>query len=90
MITVGFFAIFREITGTKEISVPVVPTIGELMTALSLRYGKAFRNLALDDGKISRQVNLLVNGKHIAHLQKDDTPLQEGDAVSVFPLIGGG
>ncbi len=90
MITVGFFAIFREITGTKEISVPVVPTIGELMKALSLRYGKTFRNLALEDGKISRQVNLLVNGKHIAHLQKDDTPLQEGDAVSVFPLIGGG
>lgn len=60
------------------------------MKALSLRYGKAFRNLALEDDKISRQVNLLVNGKHIAHLQKDDTPLQEGDAVSVFPLIGGG
>ena len=53
MITVGFFAIFREITGTKEISVPVVPTIGELMKALSLRYGKTFRNLALEDGKIS-------------------------------------
>ena len=90
MITVGFFAIFREITGTKEISVPAVPTIGDLMKVLSLRYGKAFRNLALEDGKISRQVNLLVNGKHIAHLQKDDTPLKEGDAVSVFPLIGGG
>ena len=90
MITVGFFAIFREITGTKEISVPVVPTIRDLMEVLSLRYGKAFRNLALEDGKISRQVNLLVNGKHIAHLQKDDTPLVEGDTVSVFPLIGGG
>jgi molybdopterin converting factor small subunit len=24
------------------------------------------------------------------HLQKDDTPLKDGDDVRIFPLIGGG
>jgi molybdopterin synthase sulfur carrier subunit len=33
---------------------------------------------------------LLVNGRHVQHLDGLETHLSEKDVLSVFPLIGGG
>lgn len=90
MIKVGFFATYRIFTGVKEVEVEEPQTIVELMQNLSEMYGEDFRKQSLDGDRISRLSNVLVNGKHIAHLQQDETPLKDGDYVAIFPLIGGG
>ena len=87
MIKVGFFADIRTMVGTKEITMPLRPTLGLLMEDLNSKFGK---NFCMDGDKISKRVNILVNGHHMLHLQKDDTPLKDGDDVRIFPLIGGG
>lgn len=90
MIKVGFFADIRIMVGSKEIMMPVRPTLALLMDDLNVKFGKVFREFCMDGDKISRRVNILVNGHHMLHLQKDDTPLKDGDDVRIFPLIGGG
>lgn len=88
---VGFYADIRAIVGTKEITMPPQPTLLLLIKELSVRFGKTFADFCLDDGgTISRRVNIWVNGKHMLHLQKEDTPLKNDDDVRIFPLIGGG
>lgn len=90
MITVGYFANIREITGTKQIETECEPTLSLLMKKLCRINGPEFEKFCMDGDIISRRVNILVNGLHMLHLQKDETPLKEGDDVRIFPLIGGG
>ncbi|HAH70053.1 MAG TPA: molybdopterin synthase sulfur carrier subunit [Synergistaceae bacterium] len=90
VIKVGFFADIRTMVGAKEVMMPCRPTLALLMEDLCAKYGKAFRDFCMDGDKISKRVNILVNGHHMLHLQKDDTPLKDGDDVRIFPLIGGG
>jgi hypothetical protein len=40
------------------------------MEDLCAKYGKVFRDFCMDRDKISRRVNILVNGHHMLHLQK--------------------
>ena len=85
-----FFATIRDLTGGKETQVPAPPSVRDLLEALSVRYGFAFRRKALEGTEPSPELIVLVNGHHIAHLRGGDTPLSEGDQVSLFPVIGGG
>jgi MoaD family protein len=84
-----FFATIRDLAGRKEDQASA-GTVRELLSLLSDRYGPAFRRAVLEGGAMSPNVIVLVNGHHVAHLKGEDTPLQEGDQVSIFPVIGGG
>lgn len=88
---VGFYANIRAMVGTKEIEIPAPRTLLILMRELSVRFGSTFADFCMEDeNNISRRVNIWINGKHMLHLQKEDTPLAETDDVRIFPLIGGG
>lgn len=43
-----------------------------------------------DDGNLRRFVNVFVNEEDVRWLQNLDTPLKEGDEVSIIPAIIGG
>jgi len=90
VISVKFFADMRVKTGARETEMPFRPTLALLMADLCAKYGGEFRSFCMDGDKISRRVNILVNGLHMLHLQQDETPLKDGDDVRIFPLIGGG
>lgn len=81
MIRVQFFGQVREIANGNETEVADCPTVGSLLRLLSESFGHDFRPEALI---------VMVNGRHIAHTGFLETPLQAGDLVSVFPVIGGG
>lgn len=81
MIRVQFFGQVREIAGVKEAEVADCPDVGSLFFLLSGRLGHEFRPETLI---------VMVNGRHIAHTGFLETPLQPGDLVSIFPVIGGG
>ena len=90
MISVKFFADMRVKTGVKDTEMPARPTLSLLMADLCAKYGAEFRDFCMDGDRISRRVNILVNGLRMLHLQQDETPLKDGDDVRIFPLIGGG
>ncbi|HVF10347.1 MAG TPA: ubiquitin-like small modifier protein 1 [Abditibacteriaceae bacterium] len=43
-----------------------------------------------DNGELRRFVNVYVNEEDVRFLQKLDTPLKDGDEVSIVPAIAGG
>ena len=65
-------------------------TIAELMTNIEQRY-PGFREQITDDaGEFHRFVNIYLNDEDIRYLDKEATPLSEGDTLSIVPSIAGG
>jgi MoaD family protein len=65
-------------------------TVGEALDALSSQYGELRRHLFGDGGKLRSFVNVYVNQEDIRNLQKDLTPLRDGDTIMIVPSIAGG
>jgi len=92
-IEVKFFTSLREITGKKvdKIQLQSVITVEELLTLLSEKYGKKFREYIYNKkGKVHGFLSILVNGKNINVLQGFETKLKQGDTVAILPPVGGG
>ena len=64
--------------------------VAEALNGLTLRFGDLKKHLYSDDGKLRSFVNVYVNDEDIRYLQKDQTPLRDGDIVSIVPSIAGG
>jgi molybdopterin converting factor small subunit len=64
--------------------------VGEAMQALTERFKELKKHLYSDDGRLRSFVNVYVNDEDIRYMQKDRTPLREGDTVSIVPSIAGG
>jgi molybdopterin synthase sulfur carrier subunit len=43
-----------------------------------------------DGGKVRRFINIYVNDEDIRFLNKEETALKDGDAISIVPAIAGG
>lgn len=65
-------------------------TVGEALHALTDRFKDLQKHLYSDDGRLRSFVNVYVNDEDIRYMQKDQTPLREGDTVSIVPSIAGG
>ena len=65
-------------------------TVGEVLASLTSKYGDLRRHLYNDEGKLRSFVNVYVNDDDIRYLNRDATPLKEGDTVSIVPSIAGG
>ena len=48
------------------------------------------RHLYTEDGKLRAFVNVYVNDEDIRYLQKENTPVNDNDTVSIVPSIAGG
>ena len=65
-------------------------TVGEVLHSLTKQYGDLRRHLYNDEGKLRSFVNVYVNDDDIRYLEKEATPLKDGDTVSIVPSIAGG
>ena len=80
----------RKLTNNEEIVEVKAATIGEAITELQTRYPGIKERLIDDNGEVRRFVNVYVNEEDICFLQNQQTPLKEGDEVSIIPAIAGG
>jgi len=87
---VKFFAFIRDYTGSKETSMESCPTLREFLDKLCSRYGMGFREKIFAGDRLSDDIILMVNGRHIEHLEGLDTHLKENDEISIFPRVAGG
>src|ERR1700684_1032215 len=65
-------------------------TVGEVLKSLTSEYADLRRHLYNDEGKLRSFVNVYVNDEDIRYLNKEATPVKEGDTVSIVPSIAGG
>lgn len=87
---VQLLSVLRRLTGTGSVEVQA-GTVREALNRLEKRFGPAFAaELLTADGEVKPLYNLLVNGRNIAFLAGLDTPLAEGDRLTIIPPAAGG
>jgi MoaD family protein len=80
----------RPYAGKQESVQLQAATVGEALSALTGQFGDLKRHLFSDDGRLRSFVNVYVNDEDIRYMQKDATPVKDGDVVSIVPSIAGG
>ena len=65
-------------------------TLREVVAHLAGQNEEIKTRLLDDSGELRRFVNVYVNEEDVRFLQKLDTPLKDGDEVSIVPAIAGG
>ncbi len=80
----------RKLTHDEEVVETSAETISDAITDLESRYPGLQERLLDDDGQVRRFVNVYVNEEDIRFLQEKETPLKDGDEVSIIPAIAGG
>jgi sulfur-carrier protein adenylyltransferase/sulfurtransferase len=68
----------------------VAPTVGAALNALVDRHQGLRKHLFDDAGRLRSFVNVYKNDEDVRYLQKDATPVAEGDSLSIIPSIAGG
>jgi sulfur-carrier protein len=64
-------------------------TVGEVLDALYERFDELKSRIA-EDGGLRRFVNVYVGGEDIRFLSGLETPVSDGDEVTILPAVAGG
>lgn len=65
-------------------------TIGEVINNLEAQYAGIKERIVDESGAIRRFVNVYVNEEDIRFLDGPNTPVKDGDQVTIVPAIAGG
>ena len=81
----------RAYTGKQDTVEVRGTTIQDVLSGLTTQYPDLRKHLFTEDGKLRSFVNLYLNDEDIRYLdKKDQTPVSEGDSLSIIPSIAGG
>ena len=80
----------RKLTDNQESIEVESNTIGGAIDDLEGKFPGIKERLVDEEGEIRRFVNVYVNEEDIRFLENQDTPLKEGDDISIIPAIAGG
>lgn len=89
-ITVRIPTPLRQFTDGKDAVELQAGSVREMLDALESAHAGIKGRLCEESGEVRRFVNLYVNEEDIRFLENLDTPLKDGDEVSVVPAIAGG
>ena len=80
----------RKLTDDQESIEIESNTIGGAIEELEGKFPGIKERLVDEEGEIRRFVNVYVNEEDIRFLENQDTPLKDGDDISIIPAIAGG
>lgn len=89
-VTVRVPSALRKLTnGQSELSADGA-TVRELLGDLGKENPSLLERIMGDDGEVRQFLNVFVNGTDIRYESDLDTPVGDGDEVSIVPSIAGG
>ncbi len=80
----------QKVTGGQRTLTATGGTVNELLENLDRQYPGFARELRDEQGQVHRFVNIYVNDEDVRFLNKLDTPVRDGDVVSILPAMAGG
>ncbi len=80
----------RKLTGENETVPAEGATIAEILASLDQAYPGLTERLCDEQGNIRRFVNIYLNDEDIRFLGEKETPVKDGDEISIVPAIAGG
>ncbi len=89
-VTVRVPTTLRTLTGGEAEVAVEGATVGEVVSALEAAH-PGFRDRLLDEaGALRRFVNVFVADDDVRYLQGLDTPVPDGETISIIPAVAGG
>jgi MoaD family protein len=88
-VTVKIPSQLRAATDGESVATVEGATVGEVLDALYSQFGE-LRSRIAEDGGLRRFVNVYVGGDDIRFLDGLDTPVSDGDEVTILPAVAGG
>ena len=89
-VTVRIPTPLRSMTGNKSEVAVAGASVREVIAALGKLHPELASKLVDDKGKLRRYVNFFLNDQDIRDLKEADTPVKDGDTLTVMPAIAGG
>jgi len=80
----------QKLTQDRDMVECEADSVSQLVESLEQQWPGMKNRLCDESGQIRRFVNVFVNSEDIRFLQGRDTPLRDGDEVSIVPAIAGG
>ncbi len=87
IVSVKTYANLRSITGKDVVDLRMegTPDVGDVLNRLVERYGEETRKFISGD-----RVVLLINGMNVTNTEGLNRKIQDGDWVTVLPVLSGG
>ena len=79
----------RVIAGGRESIAATGQSVGEVLDRIDSRFG-GFKERVCDEEGIRKAVSVFLNGEDVRFLQGLDTPVKDGDELSIVPALAGG
>ena len=80
----------QKFTNDEATAELTASSVDGLLDALESRYPGIKGRLCDEAGKLRRFLNVYVNSEDIRFLNNQNTPLNDGDEVSIVPAVAGG
>jgi molybdopterin synthase sulfur carrier subunit len=80
----------RKLTQDRDVVQTSGKTIQEIVENLEKQYPGLKERLCDERGELRRFVNIYLNDEDIRFAQGKQTPVKDGDEISVIPAIAGG
>ena len=75
--------------GARELSFPA-PDVRSALAEVERRHPALYRSVCDETGGVRRHMNLFVNQDHVRDRNGLDTPLADGDVLTILPAVSGG
>lgn len=89
-ITVRIPQPLRNLTGDQSTVEAKGASLSDAITDLETAYPGVRERLMDEGGELRRFVNIYVNGDDVRFVDGLNTPLKDGDEVSIVPAVAGG
>ncbi len=80
----------KKLAGEQDAINAQGETVGEVLRWLTESYPGLKERLRDEQGEVRRFINIYVNEEDIRFIKNLETPLKEGDRISIIPAIAGG
>ena len=80
----------REAAGNQTEAQVDGATVGEALDSLYSQHGELRQRIADDGGGLRRFVNVYLGGEDIRFLEGLETPVSDGDELTILPAVAGG
>ena len=80
----------RPMAGGRGEVNAVGTNVGEVLRKVAQEHPRLARQLFTEEGSLRNFVAIYLNERDVRNLERDATPVQDGDVVSIVPAIAGG
>ncbi len=80
----------KSLTGGKDVIQSKGSTVGEVIQAVISVYPQLRERLFDEKGDVRRFINIFLNDEDIRFMKNLETPVNDGDSLSIIPAIAGG